>query len=343
MENASSNLRELTNLIDTLEEMGKNNLLKGKEVFLFTDNSTSESAFYSGSSSSEKLFDLVLKAKKLEMQNMTKIHIIHVSGERMKVQGSDGLSRGNLNVGVMAGKKMLEFVPIHISALDRTPKLKPWLDSFIDESAEYLTPEGWYTRGHDLNESQWEINSDGLKLPCLKSGVFVWSPPPCAAESAVEELRKARHKRQLSQHLFIVPRLMQPLWRKHLHKAADIVLTLKPGHPAWPLDMLEPLTLAFVFPFIRHKPWQLRGSIQLLALGRQLCRVWAGDNGNERSLLRKLWNYQRTLESMPSKLASKMLQSEQLDRVSYSHSRKRRRSEVEEAEGGIKISKRQKR
>jgi hypothetical protein len=195
------------------------------------------------------------------MYNMTKIHIIHVSGKRMKLQGSDGLSRGNLNVGVMAGKRMLEFVPIHISALDRTPKLKPWLDSFVDESAEYLTPEGWYTRGHDLNENQWEQNSDGLKLPCLKSGVFVWSPPPSAAESAIEELRKARHKRQVSQHLFIVPHLMQPLWRKHLHKATDIVLTLKPGHPAWPLDMLEPLALAFVFPFIRHKPWQLCGSI----------------------------------------------------------------------------------
>jgi hypothetical protein len=71
--------------------------------------------------------------------------------------------------------------------------------------------------------------------------------------------------------------------------------------------------------------------------------VWAGDKGDEGSLLWKLWNYQRTLESMPAKLASKMLQSEQVDRVPYSYAQKRQRSEVEEKEGGNQISKCQKR
>ena len=339
----SSNLREFTNLVETLEEMGLSSTLKGREIFLFTDNSTLEAAYYSGSSSSEKMFDLVLRVKKLEMNNLTKIHIIHVSGERMKEQGSDGLSRGNLNFGVMAGRKMLEFVPIHISAFDRTPLLKPWIASFVGAEAEYLEPFEWFTRGHDLDENNWEINIDGMKLPTVKRGTFIWTPPPCAGAAAVEELRKARHKRQLSQHLFIIPRLMQPIWRKHLYKAADLILVLKPGHAAWPREMHEPLTLAFVFPFIRHKPWQLRGSIQLLALGRKLSRVWEGDEGNEGLILRQLWNYQRKLESLPTKLASKLLQCEQVDDLSHCNTRKRRRCEMEKGEGGKEVLKRAKR
>jgi hypothetical protein len=343
MDGESSNFREFTNLVETLEEMGNHNTLQGKEIFLFTDNSTSEAAYYSGSSSSEKLFDLVLRVKKLEMTKLTKIHIIHEAGERMKEQGSDGLSRGNLNVGVMAGKRMLDFVPIHISPLDRSPTLKPWLKSFLGSEAEFLDPTGWFTRGHDLDESKWEVNIDGIKLPCLKTGTFVWTPPPCAALSAVEELRKARHKRQRSHHLFVVPRLMQPLWRKQLYKAADLVVLLKPGHRAWPMQMHEPLTIAFLFPFISQKPWQLRGSVQLLALGRQLCRVWAGNEGNKGLILRKLWGYQRRLENLPAKLASKLLQSEQVDDFSDCVSRKQRRREVEKEEGRDQILQRQKR
>ena len=119
MDEQSSNLRGFTNLADALDEMGSQGSLKGSEIILFTDNSTSEAAYYNGSSKSEKLFNLVLRLKKLEMHRQTKIHIIHVSGERMKEQGSDGLSRGNLNVGVMAGKVMLDFVPIHQTCLER--------------------------------------------------------------------------------------------------------------------------------------------------------------------------------------------------------------------------------
>ena len=57
----SSNLRELLNLVETLEKMAADGLLDGMEVFLFTDNSTSEAAFFNGSSTSKKLFDLVLR------------------------------------------------------------------------------------------------------------------------------------------------------------------------------------------------------------------------------------------------------------------------------------------
>jgi len=56
------------------------------------------------------------------------------------------------------------------------------------------------------------------------------------------------------------------------------------GHPAWPEAMYEPLTLAFVFPFIKHRPWQLRGSPYLLAMGRELSRLWQDNEGRKGSI-----------------------------------------------------------
>jgi len=53
------------------------------------------------------------------------VHLCLVSGERMKAQGPDGLSRGNLDVGVMAGTAMLNFVPIHLDAFERSAAFLP--------------------------------------------------------------------------------------------------------------------------------------------------------------------------------------------------------------------------
>jgi hypothetical protein len=344
MEFESSNLRELKNLVDTLEEMSKRGELTGCEIFLFTDNSTAEAAFFNGSSKSQKLFDLVLQVRKLEMDMCTKIHLCHVAGERMKVQGSDGLSRGNLNVGVMAGKAMMEFVPIHLGAIERHEGIKEWIESWTEvDQLEWLNPSDWFVRGHDRVASLWETNIDGMKLPVIKRGVYVWAPAPAAAEAAVEELRRARHKRQASQHLFIVPRLMQPEWRKQLYKASDLVVTLPPGHHAWPSTMFEPLTIAFVFPFLRHRPWQLRGSIYLLDLGRQLSRLWRDNKSGEGPILRELWGVSRRLSSMPEELARKVLYSQPIHEVSNSGSRKRRRSSVAKVKGRASFLKQQKR
>ena len=252
-------------------------------------------------------------------------------------KGSDGLSWGNLKVVVMAGKDMLSFVPIHLSELDRSDNLKPWLESFAGTNTEFLSPEQWLTRGHNLDETNWEVNYDGMKLLMLKKGTFIWTPPPCAGEAAVEALRRAIHKRKDSHHIFIIPRLMEPTWRKHLHKAADLIVSLKPGHKDWPNHMHEPLTIAFIFPFIRHKPWQLRGSIQILALGRALSGVWMGNPGSERLIFPELWSYQVRLENMLKKLACKLLCSKQVNFVSHINSRKRQGGEVEKEERRTKM------
>ena len=133
-------------------------LLNGTEVFLFTDNSTSEAAFFNGLSTSKKLFDLVLRIRKLEMDFKVKVHLCHVSWERTKAQGTDDLSRGNLNVRVIAGKSMLDVVPIHKSAIEQSSRLKVWLQSWVGMKAEFLEPKHWFTRGHDHDTDWWESN-----------------------------------------------------------------------------------------------------------------------------------------------------------------------------------------
>jgi hypothetical protein len=65
-EDKSSNWKEFENVVEALEEEGNNGSLDGCLVYFFTDNSTVELALYKGNSSSPKLFDLVVRFKKLE-------------------------------------------------------------------------------------------------------------------------------------------------------------------------------------------------------------------------------------------------------------------------------------
>ena len=334
MDDSSSNLRELKNLVQTLEKMDEKEL-EGVEMFLFTDNSTAEAAFYKGSSSSEWLFDLVVRLSVLEMTRNCKIHIIHVAGTRMIAQGADGLSRGALTEGVMKGEAMKSFVPLHQSALERDPALEPWLRDWFESAGktkgqdlEFLSMEDWFERGHDILGGS--VNVDGQWVPNYVSGNFVWSPPPSLALPCLEELRRARHKRQESTHIFICPRLMTPTWKRHLHKAADIILELPPGHAAWSVNMFEPLLIAIFFPFLNSRPWQLKGSPALLELGRKVQQVFKGDESTKRHVLRELWNLPRRLQRMSDELVLRVLRIPRESGISSKVTGKRRRSKVEE-------------
>jgi hypothetical protein len=84
--------------------------------------------------------------------------------------------------------------------------------------------------------------------PKLKSGCYLWEPPPAAAKFAVEELWKARLKRQVSTHIFVCPRLMTPSWRKQLSRVADDMFEIPAGSiAAWKADSHEPLLVFLTF------------------------------------------------------------------------------------------------
>jgi hypothetical protein len=141
----------------------------------------------------------------------------------------------------------------------------------------------------------------------IKPGQFVWIPPPAAADVALEELRKARIKRQDSTHFFIVSRLLTPEWLKQLWKTADLIIQVPPGTPGWPLDMYEPLTIGIVFPFLPHRPWQLKGTPRMCYLARQVRRMFKDPEVDSRNVLRKLLLECRRLHSMPANVVRRML------------------------------------
>ena len=203
----SSNYREMRNLAETLEAMASEGELLGCKLFLFTDNSTAESAFFKGLSLSKDLFELVLRLRKLEMNQSCRIYVSHVAGTWMIDQGLDGSSFRNLSEGVMRGMSMQEFIPIHKTALERNPGLKGWLNSWTNEEGIFLEPDDWFTTGHKILEGEWECNSEGVKFPKVKPGTFIWTPPPVAGRIAIEELRKSRHKSMESTHVFVIPHL----------------------------------------------------------------------------------------------------------------------------------------
>lgn len=182
--------------METLEEEESSGTLIQSMIILATDNSTVEAALYPGNSSSPKLFDLVVRFRALELQTGSKFIVTHVSGERMKAQGTDGLSRGQLREDVSLGRAMESFCPWGKSALERSPNLESWLKSWIGSDAEVLSPSQWFTRGHDhLGGDYDKIDKNGNKCGYwrvkTKPGKFIWHPPPGAADAMLEELRKS--------------------------------------------------------------------------------------------------------------------------------------------------------
>ncbi len=210
----SSNYREMRNLVDlvalelednfpVLEDMVSSitSLVEAEnkeitELFLFTDNSVAEGAFFRGTSSNPKLFSLILRLRALEMHHSLRIHVVHISGKRMIMQGTDGLSRGDLNAGIMRGENMLTFVPLHRGALDRSPDLLQWIQLWSpNRLLRPLSPLEWFTLGHGV--TSYSVNTDGVTVPVSRISpqtVLVWSPPPAAAKAALDELSVARHK-----------------------------------------------------------------------------------------------------------------------------------------------------
>lgn len=75
-----------------LEQLASENLLRRKELFVFTDNAVFEGTFYKGHSSSHKLNSVVLRLRKVEREAGCILRVIHLAGTCMKASGIDGLS-----------------------------------------------------------------------------------------------------------------------------------------------------------------------------------------------------------------------------------------------------------
>lgn len=210
------------------------------------------------------------------------LHVIHVSGKRMISSGVDGLSRGDHSSGVMQGEALETFVPIHLSALERSPAVLPWLEDILEgHNAKFLSPEGWF---------------DGTN----SEGTFVWCPAPAAADVVVEQLAVARHKRPNSLHLVVVPRLMTGYWRKALLKVSDCYCRID-SHSLWNMEAQhEPLLMFFSLPFLPHSPHFEKRASDCEGLRRILLEegVPEADSPTSRDLLRQLLRESRSIQTL---------------------------------------------
>jgi hypothetical protein len=271
----SSNFRELRNLVESVEAAVTKGMLDNCELFMFTDNSTAEAAYYKGTSSSEALFDLVLRLRKLEMTGRCCIHLVHIAGTRMIWQGTDGLSRGDQNAGVMAGDTMLSFVPLHQAALDRSDRLLPWIETWCTSTDDVRFP----TKIMKVND--WPTS---LK----ERATYIWSPPPAIADVAAEFLAGAIHKRPTSTHIFVCPRLMCSRWFKFVLKATDMTLSIPIGCSIWGFENHEPLILAIAFPLSRTQPWRQGKSAHVEHTTMVVQGMLSSDPERSGTLLREL-------------------------------------------------------
>ena len=304
----SSNYREFSNAVKATEELAHSGELRDSELFLFTDNSTAESCFWRGSSKSPKLHQLVIRLRRLEMEFGLQIHLIHVSGKRMIAQGTDGCSRGFLMEGVMAGENMLQFVDLHKPACDRHPPLLDWIRSWTQrKDLEPLTPEGWFNKGHGITGGSLDRHGVWMPTHGPKNEVFLWTPPPAAADAALEELARARHKRTDTFHVIAIPRLMLPRWRRLFNKLCDFTFVVSPGASFWPDAMYEPLWCGIILPFTHHRPWCFKRAPLLVGLGRDLRGLLASSEEDAGHLLRKLLLLPRWIAPLSERVARGVL------------------------------------
>jgi hypothetical protein len=276
----SSNWRELKNLVESIHDLAIQGRLCDKEVFLMTDNTVAERAFFKGTSKSRSLFELVLELCKLELVGrLFKLHVVHVAGTRLIETGIDGLLRGDDGSGVMAGITLLSFVPLHLLTTERQPGLVEWLRSTLcaDMSLRLLEPDDWAN-------------------PFSTEFMHLWAPPPAVADYAVELLAKGIHKRPDCYHVVVVPRLMTVLLQKMLGKCADLLFSFPAGSvDVWDRSQHEPLTIAVVFPLSSDQPWKMREFDCMREAQDELRGVLKGNSEGSDNRLQKLLVQARTM------------------------------------------------
>ena len=141
--------------------MAKRKDIRGRVLFVFTDNFVFESTFYKGHSSSPKLTEIIFRLREIERLTGAILHVIHIAGTRMMESGIDGLSRGDFLTGIMKGRDPLEFVPLNLDAGARSQgRVQAWI-------------RGWWKERRPFRSCRLralEPASEGWK--CLKPQIF---------------------------------------------------------------------------------------------------------------------------------------------------------------------------
>jgi hypothetical protein len=289
----ASNYREMRNILEMLVDLDDVAELTGAEVFLFTDNEVTEHVYYRGSSTNKLLYGLMFDMRKLSLERGFKLHVIHIAGTRMIGQVTDGLSRGEFQLGSLTDP-LTQIVPLHLAPTDRSPLLLPWIRSWATlptgRDIPLASPTDWIHQAH---------------MP----GFNIWSLPPAASLYALEELGLAKVKRGTQVGaVILVPKLMKPDWFRRFHRVVDVFFEVKPNCPWWPKEMHEPLLIGFVFPLLRSEPWRWKEARWMVGMGRTLSALHKTDFDKGRDLLCKFWRARQRAAIMPARVVCTLLQ-----------------------------------
>ncbi len=136
-----------------------------------------EGAYYKGHSPSKKLNDIVFRLHKAVWDGGFILHVLHISGKRMKATGVDGLSRGDLTEGMLAGADPFSFLPFSEGANERSRgAVGAWVRSW------WKTKKGEDWGGIPLQEITRDTMFEMRDLQAPK----LWMLPPALMETALE-------------------------------------------------------------------------------------------------------------------------------------------------------------
>ena len=86
----------------------------------------------------------------------------------------------------------MDYIPLHLGAVERSGDLHRWIQSWWPEEQvsklRLLTPDDWF-----------ELDDQG---DCV-----LWSPPPAAADVAIEMMITRIHRESWRMHVCIIPQL----------------------------------------------------------------------------------------------------------------------------------------
>ncbi len=296
--------------METVEEEAAARYLRDGELWMFTNNFTTESCFFKGGSSSKLLHELVLQLRRIELSAKFVLHMVHVAGTWMIAQGTNGLSWGTFLEGVVAGKDMLSFVDLACTALERHPAMRQSVESWLDPvvgASTWLQPEEWFSEGHGITGGQQDLHGIWISTHVRNNRAYVWTPPLIIVDIALKECLKAIHKRTDAYHVFLVPRLYSPLWLCMFYKLSEFVFQLSSGSMHWPAAMHELLFVGIALPSLSRPPLTLQRMPKVVGLERRMHTLLASGETDGQDLLRKLLQIPRRVVSLSEDLARKVL------------------------------------
>ena len=94
-----------------------------------------------------------------------------------------------------------------------------------------------------------------------------------------------------------------------------MLVEIPAGKDYWPAGMHEPLKLAFCFPYLDSKPWQVRSTPKMCAVARGLRDMFKDPRIDARDFLCKFLLETKRLRTLPPNVVRRVLYFESADKV----------------------------